>query len=255
MATTTTNAWIDSLHRAGRLIAHRGGAHAAPENTLPAFSAAAHRGYRWVECDVACTADGVPVLFHDDTLERTSNGTGDLAATSWQELQRLDAGGWFAPRFAGTRIPSLDQALDHWANLGQHACIELKVGAGQDPQRLGSIVAKAVRRRNAGHILISFSSSALIAARNTAPELPRGLILDAPWPMDWLDQVRSVDASALDPDQNLLDAQRIHDIQRAGLAALCWTVNTTARVTELLNWGIDGVTTDAIDDVRPMHAS
>ena len=95
------------------LIGHRGALLAAPENTLPSFDKAIELGFDMVEMDVRSTKDGVPVVFHDKTVERTTNGTGELEALTWEEVQQLDAGSWFDPAFAGTRVPSLEEALAH----------------------------------------------------------------------------------------------------------------------------------------------
>ena len=96
-----------------RLIAHRGALQFAPENTLAAFDKALEIGFDIIEFDVRSTRDGVPVVFHDKTVDRTTDGTGNLSDYTWEELQQLDAGSWFAPEFAGTRVPSLEAALAH----------------------------------------------------------------------------------------------------------------------------------------------
>ncbi|HNK20305.1 MAG TPA: glycerophosphodiester phosphodiesterase family protein, partial [Piscinibacter sp.] len=89
-------------------IAHRGAGKLAPENTLAAFRAGAGFGYRAFECDVKLSADGVPFLLHDTTLERTTSGRGVAGEQAWQELSRLDAGSWHSRAFAGEPLPSLD---------------------------------------------------------------------------------------------------------------------------------------------------
>jgi glycerophosphoryl diester phosphodiesterase len=94
-----------------QLGAHRAGSPYAPENTLPAIEAAIERGAAWVELDVRYTSDGVPVLFHDEDVSRTTNATGLLEDYSLEDLQVLDAGSWFAADYAGTTVPTLEQAL------------------------------------------------------------------------------------------------------------------------------------------------
>lgn len=241
-----------------RLIAHRGGG-LAPENTLPAFAEAARRGYRAIECDATLTADGVPVLFHDETLERTAGGTGPVASATWAELARLDAGAWFHPRFAGTRIPTLAQAIGHWRQLGLQALIELKENPGQDPEQLGRTIASqvALQWTGAPPLLISFSIPALAAAAAAAPGIPRALILgtpwldENPWPEDWPRQMADARADALDLDHHLVTRERVAELHGAGVPLVTWTVNDPTRAAELLAWGVDGVTTDAIDLIAP----
>jgi len=91
--------------------AHRGDVRFFPENTLPAFTSAVAKGAHMIEFDVYLTSDGVPIIIHDNTLDRTTNGTGNVTAYSLEELRTLDAGAWFDPKFAGTRIPTLQETL------------------------------------------------------------------------------------------------------------------------------------------------
>lgn len=236
-----------------RLIAHRGGSSVSPENTLPAFIAAARHGYRAVECDVMLTADGVPVLMHDDTLERTAGGRGRVADARLADLAGLDAGAWFAPGFTGTRIPTLAEAIACWQAHGLQAFIELKAGDGQDPERLGRTVAAQVAAvwRGPPPLLISFSVAALQAARSAAPQLPRGLLLDAPWPAGWRTGMAATGAAVLDIAHTAVTAERAAEVHAAGLGLAVWTCNDPARAAALLAMGVDAVTTDAIDRIAP----
>ncbi|MGB8204876.1 MAG: glycerophosphodiester phosphodiesterase family protein, partial [Candidatus Baltobacteraceae bacterium] len=99
------------------VFAHRGGGALAPENTLAGFDVAARHGQAAAEFDVKLSADDVPFLLHDDTVERTSNGRGAAASLRYVELAGLDAGGWFGPEFAGERMPTLGAAADRCALL------------------------------------------------------------------------------------------------------------------------------------------
>ena len=107
-------------------IAHRGLCTEAPENTLSAFRLAAERGFNYVECDVRLTRDGVPVLIHDETVDRTSNGTGNVSDMTYGELSQLDFGSWLSADFAGEKIPTLTEFLTLCRNKGLHPYIELK---------------------------------------------------------------------------------------------------------------------------------
>jgi glycerophosphoryl diester phosphodiesterase len=99
----STNTWLRE-HRP-LAVAHRGHSIAYPENTLEAYRKAIELGVEMIECDVNITSDGRLVMMHDPTLDRTTNGTGRVSAATWEEIQRLDAGGKFKPEFAGARIP------------------------------------------------------------------------------------------------------------------------------------------------------
>lgn len=107
-------------------VAHRGFSSGAPENTLPAFVLAYLNGFKYVECDVAFTSDNVPVLLHDLTIDRTSDGTGTITSMTFDQVRQYDFGSWFSPEFAGTKIPSLAEFLTLCRNLGLHPYLELK---------------------------------------------------------------------------------------------------------------------------------
>lgn len=236
-----------------RFVAHRGGALLAPENTLPAFEEAARRGYRCVECDVALTSDGVPVLLHDSTLRRTAGLDARLSDTTAAQVATLDAGAWFHPRFAGTRVPTLEAAIACWQRLGLQVLIELKTGTGQDAARLGRTAAATVLRcwRGPPPMFIAFDGAALVAAAAVAPGIPRALLLDTPWPEDWLEQMRAAQAVALDIEHNTATRERVDAVHAAGAGVAVWTVNEPARARELLALGVDAITTDAIDRIAP----
>ncbi len=113
-----------------RIVGHRGAPQMAPENTLASFRAAAAAGAEAVECDVALTFDARPVVIHDTSLERTTDGTGLLAENTLEAVSGLDAGSWFDPSFAGEVVPTLEETIDLLEVLGLGADIELKPDPG-----------------------------------------------------------------------------------------------------------------------------
>ena len=112
--------------RLPQVIGHRGAAAAAPENTLASIRKAKELGASWIEFDVKLTRDGQAILFHDDRLERTTDGRGAVAATTLAEIKRLDAGSWFGPAFRGEPVPTFDEALMLCAELGLGINVEIK---------------------------------------------------------------------------------------------------------------------------------
>ena len=230
-------------------IAHRGAGKLAPENTLAAFRLGASFGYRAFECDVKLSRDGVPFLLHDATLERTTDGAGTAGDLSWRELAALDAGGWHSPAFAGEPLPRLDAiarfVIDHDALLN----IEIKPTPGVEAGT-GAVVAREAQRLWAGHaappLLSSFEPAALAAARDSAPGLPRALLLDG-LRAGWLDVLQSLGCVAVVTQHKLMDAALIARLHAAGLRALCYTVNDPAGAARLIDHGIDGIITDAVD--------
>uniref|UniRef100_UPI002174D903 glycerophosphodiester phosphodiesterase family protein n=1 Tax=Azohydromonas sediminis TaxID=2259674 RepID=UPI002174D903 len=147
-----------------RWIAHRGAGTLAPENTLAALREGWRRGFRAFECDAKLSADGVPFLLHDDTLERTTDGRGPAEALNWAELSRLDAGGWLAPAWAGEPPAALQAVAAFVRANGCALNIELKPGPGR-ARATGEAVAALARRWWAGAavppLLSSFDADAL----------------------------------------------------------------------------------------------
>ena len=123
-------------------VAHRGFASGAPENTLPAYKLAKKRGFEYAECDVSFTSDGVPVLLHDNTVDRTSNGTGKVSSMTFEELRSYDFGAWFGEEYTGTTIPTLSEFLVLCRNIGLKPYIELKAGATEEQVKSLVDVAK-----------------------------------------------------------------------------------------------------------------
>ncbi len=234
-------------------IAHRGAGKLAPENTLAAFRVGAEHGYRAFECDVKLSADGVPFLLHDATLERTTSGLGTAGVQSWSELSRLDAGGWHSPGFGGEPIPTL-QAIARYCVRNQHALnIEIKPTPG-DAQRTGRVVALEAAHLWAGQavapLLSSFDPEALEAARLAAPDLPRALLLDT-LRDGWFEQAQALGCVAVVTNHALMDAALIGRLHGAGLRALVYTVNEVAEAQRLIGLGVDGMITDAVDRFAP----
>jgi glycerophosphoryl diester phosphodiesterase len=234
-------------------IAHRGAGKLAPENTLAAMRTGAAHGYRAFECDVKLSADGLPFLLHDDTLERTTSGVGVAGEQTWSELSRLDAGGWHSRGFAGEPMPSFE-AIAHFVLRNGYALnIEIKPTAGIEIDT-GLAVARRAAALWAGAamppLLSSFRPDALFAAREAADELPRALLLDSLWD-GWFGIATRLDCVAVVTDQVLMSAALIGQLHGAGLRALCYTVNDPAEVARLLALGIDGLITDAVDVFSP----
>jgi glycerophosphoryl diester phosphodiesterase len=230
------------------LVAHRCGGTLAPENTLAGFDACVRYGYRMVEFDAKLSADNELFLLHDDTLERTTNGYGAAADYTWAQLAMLDAGAWYGPQFAGTRLPTLADAAARCARDGIAANIEIKPCPGRD-EITGRLVADGALRLWQGQtppLLSSFSFDALAAARDAAPSLRRGMLFEEV-PADWLRIVRELDCVSLHASHRYLTEQLVGEIREAGLHVLAYTVNDPARAQLLAQWGVDMICTDRID--------
>ena len=157
------------------VMGHRGAAAEAPENTLAGLRVAAEQGATWVEFDAMLSADGVPILFHDDSLQRTTGRDGLVAETDWETLSRLGAGSYFGEAFAGERVPSLAEALGLLLDLGLHPIIEIKPTPGRDVEtavRVVEVTAEVWPTDRPPPYLCSFSAMALAAQRALRPDWP-----------------------------------------------------------------------------------
>jgi glycerophosphoryl diester phosphodiesterase len=236
-----------------RHIAHRGAGKLAPENTLAAFRHGASFGYRMFEFDVKLSGDGKPVLMHDATLDRMTSGHGRVDALTLGEIAMLDAGSWHGPTFAGEPVPTLAAIARYTQANGFLVNIEIKPVPGAEYRTGAAVALDALflwKGAAVPPLLSSFSEVALEAARLAAPDLPRALLLDK-LPADWLDRLRRLDCVALDSNHRELDAKIIADAHAAGFKVLCYTVNDPARAGDLLSWGLDGLITDAVDQIAP----
>ncbi|EAY69961.1 glycerophosphoryl diester phosphodiesterase [Burkholderia dolosa AU0158] len=237
-----------------RVVAHRGGGTLAPENTLAALDEGARRGHRMVEFDAKLSADDVTFLLHDDTVDRTSNGSGPAAGMRYATLASLDAGAWFDARFAGERMPTLEAAAVRCIAHALAANVEIKPCPGRERdtgRRVAADAAAYWRDAAVPPLLSSFSFDALRQARETAPELPRGMLYDAV-PGDWHAQVvDALDCVSLHANHARLDEPLVRAIKSAGLRILVYTVNDLDRARELVRWGVDSVCTDRIDLIGP----
>lgn len=236
-----------------RWIAHRGAGKLAPENTLAAFRLGAAHGYRMYECDVKLSADGVPFLLHDATLERTTSGHGRACELDWSALSRLDAGSWHSRSYAGEPPASLEGLAAHCLANGHLLNIEIKPTPGQEAET-GRVVAEASaslwRDQAVPPLLTSFQPQALAAARQGQPDLPRGLLLDSLWE-GWMDVAHGLECVAIVCNYNLWTRELVHKVHAAGMRAVSYTVNDPWAARHLLALGTDGIITDRIDSFSP----
>jgi glycerophosphoryl diester phosphodiesterase len=234
-----------------RVIGHRGAAGHAPENTLAGFRKAAELGATWVEFDVALTRDDVPVLLHDETLERTTDGAGKLAEKTYQEISALDAGTWFGDGFAGERIPRLETAITLLDELGLCANVEIKPTKGR-ARKTGRIVGQTVAenwpKSMRAPVFSSFTTEALAAARDTAPMIPRGFLMHR-MRRDWQDQAEALSCISVHCNHRILNAVRARQIRDAGYRLLAYTVNDAKRALQLTDWGVESVFSDFPDRI------
>ena len=250
---------IDPFGVAGavEIIAHRGYSARAPENTLAAIEAAIAAGTDAVEFDLHVTADGVPVLFHDELLARTSNGRGPLRALRLAELRKLDAGTWFERRFAGEPIPTFADALDRLRGRVSRVYPEVKhYGAPHDLTRMVETVGAS--GLTDGIVFISMDWDALEQMRRDLPHLNVGYIVEDVSRARAAIERASGDLHALvDFDARILLADpRLTDAaHERGVELAVWTVNDRATAARLLELGVRRITTNEVGDLLAWKAT
>jgi glycerophosphoryl diester phosphodiesterase len=236
------SSWLEG---APRVIAHRGASQRAPENTIRAFLAAVSLGADAIELDAKLTLDGVVVIHHDRTLDRTTTGKGPLERRRLAELEGVDAGIRFGPVFAGERIPTLRRVFEA---IGERAMYDIELSNYRHPfNKLPAAVLKLVAEFGfEGRVLLSsFNPVALQRAKEQLPEIPRALLLmrQEPW---WMRRMLGAAPRVhiVQMDDRLVTPAVIEAIHRDGRKAHVWVVNDKQRMADLLSWGVDGVITD-----------
>lgn len=231
------------------VLAHRCGGALAPENTLAGLGIAAALGCRGVEFDVMLSADGVPVVIHDETVDRTTDGHGCVAELSLAELRRLDAGLWRGAAFAGERLPALVETLERCASLGLAVNLEIKPATGHDADT-GRVVVETLMQGLAstltGLVLSSFSERALAAARAVCPDFQYGLLFGV-LPEDWQARASALQVDAIHADTRHLSETTVAVLREAGYRVAAYTENDPVSATRLRRWGVDSVITDRPD--------
>ncbi len=225
-----------------RLIGHRGAARLAPENTLAGFRRAHAEGARWVEFDLRLSADEVPIVLHDATLDRTTNGKGPVAAWRWSALRELDAGVEFDARYRGEGLPSLEQALACCQELGLGANLEFKAEEG-GADALVAASAAVLKRMPIPVILSAFEAEALEAAARRLPSLARGLLFGEP-PADAAARAQALGCASIHVVEHSLHLAAVRDLQRHGASVLAYTVNDARRALILWGWGVSAIFSD-----------
>jgi glycerophosphoryl diester phosphodiesterase len=227
-------------------IAAGGACIRAPENTMASFAAAREDGAGWIEADVKLTADGIAILMHDDTLDRTTNGRGNVADMTWAQMRDLDAGSWFAPSFTGTRVPALAELLAFARATGMRLNLEIKPCPGR--ARATTIVAlieiaKAWPEAALPPLISSFDIEALTVAAQLHPGWPRGLLL-AQWREDWREVMTLTRATTLNINADLLTPERLAILRQTHVPMLAWNVSDAAQARDLFAGGVKAVFCD-----------
>lgn len=226
------------------IASHRGGGATAPENTIPAIEAALAGGFGYVEVDIALTADRQPVLMHDATVDRTTDGTGRLALLTLDAVRTLDAGAWFDSAFAGTRVPLLTEFLDVLQASRGRALVELK--GVWDAEAVASFTADVTARGLSRRIIVSsFDARTLAHVRAASETIPRLVILKR-MPDDLVAAVEETGARGIVVDRRAVmkRPEVVDELHARGLRIVVYTLNSDRQWDEVTALGVDGIVTD-----------
>jgi glycerophosphoryl diester phosphodiesterase len=251
-------------------VAHRGYSAVAPENTLPALAAGVLSGATFIEFDVRTTADGVPVVIHDRTVDRTTDGTGKVWELTLDEVSALDAGSWFSPAYAGTRVPRLAEVLEL---LRPHAVLtptadvtsferprvelllEIKPPATLEQAKIimGQVVDAGLLDRT---VVQSFDPNIVRLVAEAAPEVRRGLLRDG-FDTSQVDVARELGIVYCNPSMNAVigSPETVTQLAEAGVAVMPWTANDVSLWPDLLKTGVVGLISDRTGELTGWAAA
>lgn len=235
-----------------KIIGHRGVAAYAPENTIEGIHTAADMGIEWVELDVKLSKDQIPILFHDEALDRTTNGSGPVAQKTLEELRELECGSWFADSFAGIKIPTLEEALEVLLERRLGLNLEIKPCPGRE-RETAEVALDLLSQIWDDHdrlLVSSFSLISLQTAQELAQDWQRGLLIGEHWPENWQELIDFIEPSTINVNAGTVTREEVEAVIDQGLHVLAYTVNDPDEARRLLRWGIDGVFSDTPDVVR-----
>ncbi|MFT5652867.1 MAG: glycerophosphoryl diester phosphodiesterase [Psychromonas sp.] len=229
-----------------KITAHRGGSSLAPENTLAAFNKAAELGCEWIEIDVQLSLDKVPVVIHDKTVERCTDGIGAVSTMTLEILKSLDAGLWFGKEFRDERIPTLKETLLLAKNKHLKVNVEIKLYPQDDLALLCEKIKKVIIDVDveASQILFSsFNIAALKYMQYHQPQIHRGLLVEK-IPANALLLLAEIEAYSLHCNYVFLKEQQAQWIKKSGYQLYCYTPNSPQQVSLHWDWGVDMMITD-----------
>jgi glycerophosphoryl diester phosphodiesterase len=234
-----------ALHR----VAHRGYCAVAPENTLPALAAGVLAGATFIEFDVRTTADGVPVVIHDRTVDRTTDGSGKVWELTLDEIRELDAGSWFSPAYAGLRIPRLTEVLDVLRPhaVGGHGVeLLLEIKPPATLEQVKNIIGQVADAGLLGRTVVqSFDPAVVRLVEQAAPDLRRGLLRHG-FDAEQVAVARELGVGYCNPSMTAVLAApgTVAALAEAGVAVMPWTANDSAIWPALVDAGVAGIISD-----------
>lgn len=228
------------------IFGHRGASRYAPENTMAAFELAIKQGARAFELDTMLTSDGIPVVIHDHTLDRTTNGTGIVNQKSFDEIRSLEAGGKFSKDFKGEKVPSLENVLRGFSG---EILINIELKNYHSPKDdLTRVVLEMVESLQMLDRVIfsSFLPRNLRILRKLQPKVKTALLVSGGVPGYLLSAafLKSLSPEIVHPPLDVVNHRLLKKEHSHGRSVNVWTVNDLKSARELIDWGVDGLITD-----------
>jgi len=230
-------------------IAHRGASAYAPENTMAAFAKGLEMGADFIEFDVQMTKDGIPIVIHDATVNRTTNGAGKVSDYTLKEIKKLDAGSWFGKEYAGETIPTFNEVLNEFGGK-INILIELKY-----PEHHPGIeekVAYALREHNLVHsdsyevIIQSFNYESIKTSKGFLPEIPHGVLVGKGWRKITTQQLEEFSSYAdyFNPSFDLVTSELVELVHLTNMTMYAYAIKNQSEAGRLYSLGVDGIITD-----------
>jgi glycerophosphoryl diester phosphodiesterase len=229
-----------------KIIGHRGACGYAPENTFASFKKALSFQCHYIEFDVMLSADGIPFVFHDVKLKRTTNGKGEVGQVSADYLESLDAGRWYGRQFADEKIPQFSAMLEWLLEFKVSANIEIKPYPGTSKETAVAVISHINRIWPSSvelPLISSFDLQVLRVCQALSPEAPLGILLHH-WDPQWKQMAKEIRCVSFHFNSRILTQARVQEIKEAGYKVLAYTVNRKRLANKLFQWGVDAVFSD-----------
>ena len=228
------------------IIGHRGAAAIAPENTFRSLVKAFDAGLNWVELDVRLAADHVPVIIHDPTIDRTTNGSGFVDEFTAEQLTDFDAGAWFDDKFQGEPVPTLEDMLREAKYMRMNVNLALNPKKREDG-RLATQVLDVIHQvfpSDPPVLVSSFSTDVLAVLRNLAPQIRRGWLVDRISPQ-WKQHTADMGTWSLHFNHERMDDLTLAALAQSDLVLMAYTVNDRRRARDLRRAGVEYIFSDS----------
>ena len=240
-------------------VNHRGYCKEAPENTLSAYKLSAKNGFDYAECDVSFTSDNIPVLLHDGTIDRTSNGTGNIGDLTLEQVRQYDFGSWFNSKYAGEKIPTFEEFVALCRKLSIHPYIEIKSSAAYTQEQIDQLIYIVKRYGMTGKVTyISFNTSYLEYVKNTDPNARLGYVVDSVG-SGTIGAVQNLktDTNEVFVDANVssLTTDMVNLCINADIPLEVWTCNDANHINNTLDPYVSGVTSDNVHAGKTLFES